>query len=73
MMSDLRPDCQEGDSPAKDLPGLSGLVGIASAKTPRQMFYDSHCMNYPDQASPQRLKADSWLPGAGEGRMDSDC
>ena len=26
-----------------------------------------------DQASPQRWRIDSWVPGLGEGRMGSDC
>lgn len=33
------------------------------------MLRDSDCMNCSEQANPQRLKGDSWLPGVGGGGM----
>jgi hypothetical protein len=68
-MSDLRPDSQNRDSPTKALPGIRGLVETASVQTPKQTLCDSESMNDSEQAGPERLKGDLWLPGAGGGSM----
>lgn len=72
-MSDLRPDSQNRDGPTKALPETSGLVETAGVKTPKQTLCDSDSMNCSEQASPQRLKGDLWLPRGWGREYGGDC
>ena len=46
---------------------------VKEARPKRLHMYGSSDMKCPEQANPHRQKADEWLPGAGEGEMESNC